>query len=301
MSRTEYAGAAPETTLTSSMTAGAPTSGQTFTVSSGTGYPTGSVGNFVIKVDAGTPSEEKILCSGRSGNTFTIATDGRGYDGTTAVSHGGGVTAGSVAHCIDATSLSDDQDHIYDTARDDHTQYLLRSLLTTQGDMPYATAAGVWARLAKGTAGQVLTMNGGATAPSWVTPSLANDAATVATAEGTNSTSYTDLATVGPAVTVTTGTKALVTVSARVWNNSTTDSNFMGFAVSGATTLAAADTFALRWTSPVANEELGASYAVLLTGLTAGSNVFTAKYRVVTAAGSSSWQNRRILVVDMGS
>ena len=55
------------------------------------------------------------------------------------------------------------------TSGDDHTQYQLESLLTTQGDMPYATAASTWARLPKGTAGQVLVMNGAATAPEWGT------------------------------------------------------------------------------------------------------------------------------------
>jgi len=39
--------------------------------------------------------------------------------------------------------------------------------LTTQADLPYATAAGVWTRLAKGTGGQFLKMNSGATAPEW--------------------------------------------------------------------------------------------------------------------------------------
>lgn len=39
--------------------------------------------------------------------------------------------------------------------------------LTTQGDLPYATAAGTWTRLAKGTATQYLRMNSGATAPEW--------------------------------------------------------------------------------------------------------------------------------------
>lgn len=42
-------------------------------------------------------------------------------------------------------------------------------LLTTQGDIIYATAASTWARLAKGTAGQYLRMNSGATAPEWST------------------------------------------------------------------------------------------------------------------------------------
>lgn len=125
MARKEYAGAAPQATLTSSMSAGSPGNGQTFTVDSGTGYPTGSTGDFVLKVDAGTPSEEKILCSERSGNTFTVATSGRGFDGTAAVSHGGGVTTGTVNHCLDAESLTDFGGHVYDTGRDDHTQYLL--------------------------------------------------------------------------------------------------------------------------------------------------------------------------------
>ena len=49
MARKEYAGAAPRTTLTSTMTAGSPTSGGSFTVQSGTGYPTGAYpGGFVV-------------------------------------------------------------------------------------------------------------------------------------------------------------------------------------------------------------------------------------------------------------
>lgn len=41
------------------------------------------------------------------------------------------------------------------------------TLLTAQSDLAYATAAGVWARLPKGTAHQKLRMNAGATAPEW--------------------------------------------------------------------------------------------------------------------------------------
>ena len=42
-------------------------------------------------------------------------------------------------------------------------------ILTTQGDILYASAANTVARLAKGTAGQVLKMNSGASAPEWGT------------------------------------------------------------------------------------------------------------------------------------
>jgi len=41
------------------------------------------------------------------------------------------------------------------------------SILTTQSDLLYASSANTLARLAKGTAAQVLTMNAGATAPEW--------------------------------------------------------------------------------------------------------------------------------------
>jgi hypothetical protein len=49
---------------------------------------------------------------------------------------------------------------------------LLESLLTAQGDIVYASAANTPARLAKGTAGQQLTVNAGATAPEWQTRPL---------------------------------------------------------------------------------------------------------------------------------
>ena len=44
------------------------------------------------------------------------------------------------------------------------------SPMTTQGDLIYGGTSGTGTRLAKGTAGQVLTMNSGATAPQWSTP-----------------------------------------------------------------------------------------------------------------------------------
>lgn len=46
----------------------------------------------------------------------------------------------------------------------------LSGLSLAQGDLLYATAADTLARLAKGTASQVLRMNSGATAPEWYTP-----------------------------------------------------------------------------------------------------------------------------------
>lgn len=85
--RRDFAGAAPATTLSSDITA----SSTTISVADGTGYPTGSGGNFFIVVDRGLSTEEKILCSSRSGNTFTVvATTGRGADETSASAHSSG-------------------------------------------------------------------------------------------------------------------------------------------------------------------------------------------------------------------
>ena len=117
LSRYEHTGAAPQTGLASGIGA----TDTTFTVNSGTGYPTGAVGKFVICLDANTASEEKILCSARSGTSFTVAASGRGYDGTTAASHSSGST--NVTHVLSAAEIDDTSDHIYTTTRDDHTQY----------------------------------------------------------------------------------------------------------------------------------------------------------------------------------
>lgn len=187
--RKEWAGAAPQTTLSTSFSASVPGAAGTFSVASGTGYPTGSyTGGFVVVLDLGTASEEKVLCSARSGNTFTIATAGRGWDGSTATSHAGGVTAGTVDHTLDADTLTDVSAHVYDTTRNDHTQHPLLSILTTAGDMLTATAAGVWARLAKGAAYQSLNMNSGATGQTWMASlqSLLTAKGSIPSASGAN-------------------------------------------------------------------------------------------------------------------
>ena len=45
----------------------------------------------------------------------------------------------------------------------------MATAITTAGDVIYGTGSGTFTRLGIGTAGQVLTVNGGATAPSWAT------------------------------------------------------------------------------------------------------------------------------------
>jgi hypothetical protein len=85
--RYSHSGAAKMTTLAADITAVS----MTFSVADGSGYPDGSIGPFFVTLGKGTLSYEKILCSARSGNTFTVWTDGiatgRGADGTVAQTH----------------------------------------------------------------------------------------------------------------------------------------------------------------------------------------------------------------------
>jgi len=57
---------------------------------------------------------------------------------------------------------------LLDQIKDYLNTYSAEATLTTTGDMVYASSAKTLARLAKGTARQILAMNSGATAPEWI-------------------------------------------------------------------------------------------------------------------------------------
>lgn len=121
-------------------------------------------------------------------------------------------------------------------------------------------------------------------------------ASTVTTSQTTTSTTYADLATTGPAVSVQTGTKALVFISCGLQNSGANNLNYVGFAISGATTVAAADTAALVAQFAGTGALVGQmTYVCLVTGLTAGVNTFTLRYR--TNGGTFTAQNRHVAVI----
>ena len=125
---------------------------------------------------------------------------------------------------------------------------------------------------------------------------LTPQGAVVNTLESTSSTSYTDLATVGPAVTLVTGTKALVTITATM-DQSVVGGNqiFAGFAVSGATTVAANEDQSLDHRA--GDQFLTLSGTYLVSGLTAGTNTFTMKYKSNDVTKTGRFQRRNIVVV----
>lgn len=121
--------------------------------------------------------------------------------------------------------------------------------------------------------------------------------ATVATAQTTSSTSYTDLGTVGPAVTVTTGTAAIVWAVVRTEHSSSTGECSWSVAVSGASTVAASDNWRGLQSGVAASNPNRFGVCHLFTGLTAGSNTFTVKYK--TTGATATFQDRDIVVVPL--
>lgn len=124
--------------------------------------------------------------------------------------------------------------------------------------------------------------------------------ATVATSETLAvSASYGALATPGPAVTVTTGTRAMVWWASAFWNNTSTSSFALSsVAVSGASTVASSDDVSLFCrgsASAGSGDAVRLSTGHLFTGLTAGSNTFTMQYKALSQQGA--WQDRELVVM----
>lgn len=172
------------------------------------------------------------------------------------------------------------------------------TILDAKGDLISATAADTPARLAVGTNGQVLTADSTtSTGLKWAAASSAASAVSAYTSNSTTSTSYVSGAT-DVAVTLTTGTKALVIIGCSTMYGGA-HTAILSFAVSGASTVAASDTYAMS-IYKADTTQLAASRVILLTGLTAGSNTFTLKYK----SGDGSNMNfslSNIAVLDMGS
>lgn len=114
----------------------------------------------------------------------------------------------------------------------------------------------------------------------------------------TLSTTFTDLGTVGPSVTVTTGTQALVIIGASLINLTPDAFSIMSVAVSGATTIAASDTRSVNFkqSSEGFNQATQMSW-VEMYNLNPGVNTFTAKYRVTLDTGVFS--RRRLIVIPL--
>jgi hypothetical protein len=170
------------------------------------------------------------------------------------------------------------------------------ALLTAKGELA-THDGGAAAALAVGTDGQVLgAASGEATGLKWVNKIIsAIGGANVATGEATSSTSYTNLSTSGPAVTLATGTAVILFLSAVIYKTGTGATARSSVEVSGATTIAASDANGISGVEALTVSDVSMARVLYLTGLTPGSNTFTLKYRV--DGGSYSFYNRSLVVM----
>lgn len=213
-----------------------------------TGYPTGNDGPFVIAIDVGLANEEKVLVATRTGNTLTVASGGRGWDGTTAADHAAGaavmhtfsatdareanahINATTAAHPATAISYAGSTDLVATNVEAALDELDAEKISTTAANAAYATKAEADSKVAK--AGD--TMTGGLTVDSGIASvRLRPQTAAVVSAESTTSTAFVGLATFGPAVTVETAASGRLRVSARAWlkNNTAGAASLIGVRV----------------------------------------------------------------------
>jgi hypothetical protein len=123
----------------------------------------------------------------------------------------------------------------------------------------------------------------------------------VSTTETTTFTDYTDLATIGPQVRSTTGTKALVFTSVNIFNSAANAAGGMSFEIRGTqadgstgTDLDPRDDWQCMTDGISATSGFSSTSGVLINILVPGLNVFTCKYKVGSGTGSFRY---RVMIV----
>ena len=149
-----------------------------------------------------------------------------------------------------------------------------------------------------GQSGKYLTTNGSNLSWGTALGGINSNTNFVATSQTTTSTNFTDLATV-QSITLTTGTKVLVLLSANTDNSAAGGYGNISVAVSGATTRAATDADGLFLSGYNTSSPAAINTTHVYLTCTAGSNTFTMKFK--SDGGTETFANRRMTVIDLGS
>lgn len=118
---------------------------------------------------------------------------------------------------------------------------------------------------------------------------------TINTAQTTASSSYVDLATVGPQVTLVTGARALVWWNAQMSNSLGSSATRCAIEVSGATSISPSDSHDLYNDGLTAGNATRFACAEMFDTLTPGTNTFTVKYKV--NSGTGTYTDRHLIVM----
>lgn len=117
---------------------------------------------------------------------------------------------------------------------------------------------------------------------------------TISTGESTTSTSYTDLATVGPTVTCNTGTRAFYFATSQISLNVSGASIQVGLEVSGQTTKPAATVMTMDGFDEDKSQRWG--NCGFFEDLVPGENTFTLKYRV-PSGNTGAFSDRSLTIM----
>ncbi len=139
-------------------------------VNDGSAFPTGK--QIITLVEYETPGDETtavvkredILCSSRSGDTFVVASGGRGYDGGTAQTFASGDTALLTIHTRIIEDIQDEVTRLESDKLDNAGE--LRTGLSANRII-YTNGSGTETELPLGASGTFLGGNGTENAPSW--------------------------------------------------------------------------------------------------------------------------------------
>lgn len=158
--------------------------------------------NFLITLSDAAGARKFSIRDSALSEVFSVDSDGN-------VTLSGSITTGTFTFPVSVTptptteaqALWDTDDNLLAVGDGAATKIMIPTPTTTAGDIEYASGARAHSRLAIGTAGQVLTVNAGATAPSW--GGGATFKWTAATQTVSASTTFVDMVAVGSPATMT--------------------------------------------------------------------------------------------------
>ena len=121
---------------------------------------------------------------------------------------------------------------------------------------------------------------------------------TVTTSQTTTSTSFTNLSTVGPTLTVATGKTAMVWFAARLANDTANFQAHASVQVTGASSIPPHDNYGIRLDGQSGTNQAERIMGFFFTcSLNKGNNIFTMKYRV--GGGTGTFANRHLIVMPL--